>query len=518
MANKNLELFMVKEIIRLKRNGESNKEISKRLSISRTSVIKYVKQMDMLDISYDELIKKTDEELYAIFSYQKCSDKEERYNRLQNHFPYFDKEIKRVGVSRWTLWCEYKSKNPDCYSYSQFCYHYQQWCNHKQAYMHIDHKAGDKLFVDYAGKKLSIVDKATGEIKELEVFLATLGASQMTYVEASENQRIGNFIKSVENALWYFGGVPRAVVPDNLKSAVTKSNKYEPTLNDRFADFSSHYDTSILPARSRKPKDKSLVEGAVRIVYHRIYSAIRNDIFYSKQELNNKLTNLMIDYNNMLFQGKDYSRKDLFTEIEYEALQPLPTEKYEYKQYKLATVQKNCHVYMGEDKNYYSVPFKYIGKKVKIIYTSETVEIYYNYKRIALHRRIFKKYTYTTIKDHLPSHHKFVSEWSSEKFIKWASDIGEETKEFIEKVLRLKKHPEQAYKSCLGILTLERKVGKERLNKACSRALYYQAYNYKIIKNILERGLEDESITEHQQRLEIPSHENIRGKDYYHYD
>lgn len=170
---------------------------------------------------------------------------------------------------------------------------------------------------------------------------------------------------------------------------------------------------------------------------------------------------------------------------------------------------------MGEDKNYYSVPYKYIGKKVKIIYTSETVEIYYNYKRIALHKRILKKYIYTTIKDHLPSHHKFVSEWSSKKFIKWVSDIGEETKEFIEKVFQLKKHPEQAYKSCLGILTLERKVGKERLNKACSRALYYHAYNYKIIKNILERGLEDESITEHQQRLGIPSHENIRGKDYY---
>ena len=250
--------------------------------------------------------------------------------------------------------------------------------------MPTNHKAGEKLFIDYAGKKLHIIDRETGEIKPVEVFVATLGASQYTYVEASFSQKIPDFISSVKNSLHYFGGVPRCIIPDNLKSAVTKSNKYEPHVNEQFACFASHYNTSIMPSRALKQKDKSLVEGAVKITYTRIYAALRDKEFYSIQELNLEIKKLLLTYNQTPFQKKKHSRSELFLEIEKDALMALPLEKYELRDYKIATVQKNCHVYYASDKNYYSVPHAYIGKKVKMILTQSVVEVYHNQSRIAL--------------------------------------------------------------------------------------------------------------------------------------
>lgn len=270
MANASVKINMIKEIIRLKERGISHKQIREILSLSRTTIIKYVRRIEASGLSYAELLSMEDNALHDLFHTEECKDKVQRYAIAEKLFAGYEKELARTGVTKWLLWAEYKNKYPDGYSYSQFCYHYQKWCDYQDSYLHIEHKAGDKMFVDYAGKKLHITDKETGEINEVEVFVGILGASQMTYVEASRDQSLDSFITSVENAFWYFKGVPRAVVPDNLKSAVTRSNKYEPTLNERFVDFSGHYNTSILPTRSYKPKDKSLVEGAVRIVYHRI--------------------------------------------------------------------------------------------------------------------------------------------------------------------------------------------------------------------------------------------------------
>ncbi len=514
MANKSISIIMIKEIIRLKLSGCSNKRISKILSTSRTTVIKYLKQIEYSGLNLKELYQLSNEQLYDLFTVEKTKDDTERYSDLEAFFPYMDKELKRIGVTRWNLWAEYHHKHPGGYSYSQFCHHYHQWTLHKQAYLNIEHKAGDKVFVDYAGQKLQIVDKQTGEIKQLEVFVATLGCSQFTYVEASESQKLENFISSVENAFWYFGGVPNAVVPDNLKSAVTKSNKYEPSINERFAEFASHYNTTILPARSLKPKDKALVEGAIRIAYQRIYATLRNRIFYSIGELNRAIKELLDYYNSVLFKGKDHSRKDLFNELDYPALKPLPTSRFELKTYKQATVQKNCHVYLNQDKNYYSVPYQYIGKKVKLVYSKSTVEVYHQYKRISLHKRSFKKYNYSTQKEHLPSHHRFIMEWNPERFLCWAEGIGQSTKQLIQEILDRKSHPEQGYKSCLGVLSMAKKVGKERLNNACKRALYYKAHTYQSVRNILEQNLDKEPI-EKEIQIQIPYHENIRGKHYY---
>lgn len=518
MANKSIGSIMIREIIRMKDNGLSNSQISKSLGKSRTTIVKYLGVIETSGFCPKELLKLKAEALSELF--EVCNDlnpanREQIHKDLYSFFPYVEKELKRVGVTRHILWGEYKIKHPEGIMYSQFCEHFNKWCQKSEGYMPTTHKAGEKLFIDYAGKKLHIIDRETGEIKPVEVFVATLGASQYTYVEASFSQQIPDFIGSVQNCLHYLGGVPACIIPDNLKSAVTKSNKYEPHVNEQFACFASHYNTSIMPTRALKPKDKSLVEGAVNITYTRIHAALRNKEFYSIAELNLAINDLLLIYNQTPFQKKKHSRTGLFLEIEKDSLKPLPLEKYELRDYKVATVQKNCHVFYSSDKNYYSVPNAYIGKKVKMILTQSVVEIYHNQSRIALHGRSRKHYVYTTLKDHMPVRHTYNTDWSPEYFIAWATKIGTSVKESIEKILQRKQYPEQNYKSCVGILNLAAKTGKERLDNACKRALSYDAVGYNQIKNILERGLDKEEQQPDLFNAVIVHHDNIRGADYY---
>jgi transposase len=380
--------------------------------------------------------------------------------------------------------------------------------------MRMEHKAGDKLYVDFAGQKLTIVDKQTGEIQEVEIFVAILGASQLTYVEAVMSQQKEDFIGACESALHFYGGVPLAIVPDNLKSAVTKSSKYEPTLNESFADFAQHYGTIILPARAYKPRDKALVENAVRIVYTRIYAKLRNNVYFTLEEINLAILSALEEHNKAHLRGRNYSRIQQFEEIERSTLLPLPALRYELKKHLFATVMKNGHVALSADKHYYSVPYRFIGKKVKVMFSRTMVEIYYSYERIAEHKRIKSPYNYTTDQEHLASAHRFVSEWTPEYFLSWADKIHEDVKLYVLKILDRKQHPEQAYKSCVGILSFSKKVGNERLIKACQRALGYGLYNYKTIQQILEMGLDKFDEPENEQ-LEMPLHDNIRGKEYY---
>jgi transposase len=412
------------------------------------------------------------------------------------------------------LWEEYRKTHPDGYGLSQFKNYFAGWKAQVNPSMRIEHKAGDKMYVDFAGDKLSIVDKQTGEIQQVEVFVAILGASQLTYVEAVMTQQKEDFIAACEGALHYYGGVPAAIVPDNLKSAVIKSSKYEPVLNETFADFADHYGTTILPARAHRPKDKALVENAVRIVYTRIYAKLRTAQHFTLDELNKAILIALEEHNQAMLSGRNYSRRQQFEEVERPALAPLPPLRYELKKQLFATVMKNGHVSLSADKHYYSVPYRYIGKKVKLMYSRSTVEIYYNYERIAIHKRTKSAYNYTTEKDHMASAHKFVSEWTPERFLSWASGIHEDVHLYILKILNRKQHPEQAYKSCVGILSFAKNVGHERLIKACQRALGYGIYNYKTIQTILEKNL-DKCEAEEGNQIEMPLHENIRGEEYY---
>jgi len=514
MARKRINVKKIREIIRFKKtNGMSDRKIARALSISRPVVAQYVKEFNATGLTYEEIREMPDSQFLALFEKQRnkrCS----KYEDISELFPYFVTELKKTGVTLMILWKEYQRQHPDGYSYSQFCYHFQLWRNASKVTMHIKHKAGDKMFVDYAGDKLVIVDGKTGKERPVEVFVAILGASQLTYAEASLSQKSEDWIRSNERAFIYCGGVTQAIVPDNLKSGVTQSNRYEPGINFMFDDFAAHYQTVILPARVRRPKDKALVENAVALVYQRIYAPLRNRTFHSLAELNEAISDLLDQHNQIPFQRLKTSRRQLFEKIEKPVLKPLPKERYAIKQSKELTVQFNYHIELREDRHHYSVPWQLKGKRVRVVYDDRTVAIYYDNVRIIQHRRDRNPNRYTTLHIHMPSHHRFYAQWSPERFTRWAKSIGDDVAEVIQVVLKSRKHPEQAFKTCMGILNLVKEHGPERLNKACARALGIGLYSYKRIKNILDRGLEEQPLTESKE-LSVASHENIRGSQYY---
>jgi transposase len=514
MANKLADMSKVRKVITLHHQGNSKVFISKYLSLSRNTVKKYIALYQLLNLGIEDINQKSDTELEELFSSNKTQNPSPKLQAVYAFFPYMERELKKTGVTKQFMWEEYYKKHPDGLKSSQFCEHYLRWSKKVNPVMHMNHKAGDKLFVDYAGKMLQLVDKNTGEITEVQFFVAILGASQYTYAEASLSQKKEDFITSIENALHFYKGVPAAIVPDNLKSAVTKSNRYEPTLNETFLDFAEHYGTTILPARVYKPRDKSLVEGAVRILYQRIYTALRGKTFHSLKDLNNAIWEALEVHNNKKLTGRPASRLQLFKEIEQQTLSPLPVQRYEIKELAFATVMQNGHVLLSKDKHYYSVPYQYIRKKVKIMYTSGKVEIYYKYNRIALHPRSKTTYNYTTVKEHLASTHQFITDWTPQRFINWAASIDENVKLFITQLLEKKQHPEQSYKSCMGVLSYAKKVGNQRLSNACKRALDHNIYNYKIIQKILENAY-DMLKDEPDGNAELPKHHNIRGEKYY---
>lgn len=516
MARRRVKVKKIRDIIRLSETcGMSQRQIARALKISRPVVAQYLSDFSTSGLSYEETKNIADSQLLSLFEKQK-SKKSSKYEELLKQFPYLVKELRKKGVTLRHLWEEYCMDHPDTYQYSRFCYHFQVWRNASQVTMHIDHKAGDKMFVDYAGTKLAIVDSKTGKEVPVFVFVAILGASQLTYVEASPSQKSEDWIRSNERALWYFGGVPEAIVPDNLKSGVSISNRYEPGINSVFNDFAEHYQTVILPARVCCPKDKALVENAVKLIYQRIYAPLRNMSFYSLLELNEAILDLLEGHNNTPFQRLKISRRGLFEDMERSSLKVLPVERYALKQFRELKVQFNYHVELREDRHYYSVLWHLKGKRVRVIYDDRNVAIYYDNIRVVQHKRDRTLNGYTTLPTHMPPHHRYYAKWSPERFIKWAESIGEDAAKVIRKVLESRKHPEQAFKVCMGILNLAKGYDPLRLNKACRRALSFNLYSYKRIKNILDQGLEEESppelgLAEHK----IPVHENIRGNQYY---
>ena len=516
MAAKPIDMSKLRQVLRLYSKGKSKVFISNYIPLSRNTVKKYIKHFNELKTTFEELDKHSDLELEQRFIKDKQIELSPKLKSLYGFFPYAEKELKKTGVTKMLLWEEYKQKYSDGVQSTQFCEHYNRWSKRINAkpVMHLVHKAGDKMFVDYAGKTLQIIEKESGEIIEVQFFVAILAASQLTYAEASMSQKKEDFICSVENSMHFFKGVPQAIVPDNLKSAVTKSNRYEPTLNETFLSFSEHYATAVLPARAYRPRDKALVEGAVKILYTRIYSMLRNQTFFNLESLNQAIWQGLEKHNSANFTGKTYSRKALFEEIESDKLSALPQERYEIKQQAIVTVMQNGHVLLSQDKHYYSVPYQYIRKKVKLLYTSKTVEIYHKYNRIAVHVRIKSPYNYTTIKEHMASTHQFMTEWTPQRFISWGASIDRDVKTLIVNILEKKQHPEQSYKSCMGVLSLAKKVGEERLKNACTIALQYGIYNYKIVQSILDKGL-DKMQDDGNENEVLPKHDNIRGKDNY---
>jgi transposase len=514
MANQTIPMAKIRQILRYYSQGKSKLQIAEQTGVSRNTLKKYIHRFHQEALTLEQIESLSDHELDILFGQAPVTHIDKRYEDLLKILPLLEKEMKRKGMTLQRVLEQYIQQYPDGYLKSQFHYHYSEYTKRPEPVMRIQHKAGDKIYIDFAGDKLSIVDQDTGEVKEVEVFIAILGCSQLTYVEAVGSQKKEDLIKACENALHYIGGVPLAVVPDNLKSAVTKSSRYEPVINEAFAGFAEHYSMTVLPARAYKPRDKALVEGMVKIVYRRIYTALSQQIHHSLESLNHSIWIALEQLNNAPFKGKDYSRRQQFEDIEKSYLQALPLLRYENRQQSVVTVMKNGHVCLGADKHYYSVPYSYIGKKVKLLFNTLDVEIYSRYECIASHLRDLRKYQYTTVTEHLASAHRYITDWTPEHFIEQANVIHADVALYISKVLEHKNHPEQAYKSCSGILNLARKAGKERLINACRRAQHYGIYNYPIIMEILDRKM-DLIKEEENSQGSMPEHDNIRGENYY---
>jgi transposase len=514
MANNPILMSKLRQVLKLHCQGQNKLQISITTGLSRNTVKKYIRLFTQFKTTWEEIALQSDKELDERFCIEPELVVDARLAPLHEFLNAQEKRLRQRGVTLLRLWEAYQVQYPEGFKITAFYRHYNLWKKRVHPSMHMAHKAGDKIFVDYTGEKLQVLDPDSGEIKMMEVFVAILGASQLTFVEAVESQRVEDFIFCCENALHYFGGASNAIVPDNLKSAVTKSNRYEPKLNENFEAFADYYGMAVLPARAYKPKDKALVEGAVKIAYMRIFASLPPDLPTSLEELNNRIRVLLDAHNRTAFKGRNYSRQEQFEEMERATLHPLPEKRFELRSSSVATVMKNGHVCLGADKHYYSVPYGYISKKVRVLYSKSTVEIFYKYESIAVHQRVRSAHNYTTDPSHMATQHQVLAEWNPDYFLNQARSIGKEVEYYIAQVLNKKPHPEQAYKSCQGILSFAKRVGHQRLIKACQRAHAYGLYHYRAIEDILNRGM-DLFDLEEECPLPMPEHENIRGKDYY---
>lgn len=514
MANHTIIMNKIRIIIRMHSEGRSKSFISHQSGVARNTVKKYLQRIESLRLRYDEVQKLSDKDLEQLVTSDKI-EPSTRFRELEAYLPIADKALKRRGMTRTRLWRKYKEQHIDGFGFSQFCLYLSRFQNSSTAVMRMTHKAGDKMFVDYAGEKLSYVNVQTGQVHEVEVFAAILGASQLVYVEATHTQQKQDFIGSCERAMHYFGGVPQAIVPDNLKSAITKANRYEPTLNETFADFSEHYQTAILAARARAPQDKAHVENIVRILYRNIYVEMDEKVFTSIDEINRLLAKHLEVLNNTPMYKRPYSRRQQFEEIERHELKALPALRYEFKLQSVLTVSKNGHIFLGKDKHYYSVPYTLIGEKVKVLFCPSKVDIYHKLALVATHARSSRPYDYTTDAEHLASTHRYVEQWSIDKFIAEGAKISPAVALYVEHLIKSRQHPEQGYKACMGLFALARKVGHERFILACQRATEFNSYSYRTVMNILERGMENQTLYDDVDDTCLPEHENIRGQEYY---
>ncbi len=413
------------------------------------------------------------------------------------------------------MWEEYKREYPGGYQYSQFCYYLQLYDRSQQATFIRDHEPGDKIYVDFTGDKLHYVDRNSGEIISCEAFVATLGYSNYTAVVAAHSQKIEEVVAAFGSVLEYIGGSPRAVVPDNLKSAVHQAHRYEPRINEVFLDMANHYGMAVIPARPGKPKDKAKVERAVAISYQRIFAPLRKQTFYSVQELNTALLEQSTLLNQRMMQQYQCSREVLLERDERPALKALPNERYQIKQHLILTVQQNGHVFLSKSKRYFSAPYRYIGLKVHVIITPSLVRIYHQGDCVATHAAD-KPGKYHTISEHMPSHHRAVLAGMNETVLKErAASIGPPVLAVIDMVLKRSIHPEQAYKSCQGILSLAKKTSKEILIESCAIALEYQVCTYRNIERLAQGQYANRESLWPTKHAPIPDHPNIRGASHF---
>lgn len=513
MATKRLSMRNVKEILRqkwvLKR---SHREIACSVGVGAGSVGDTVGRAKKVQLGTWELVEPLLEgELEQRLHGPKTRH---RAGRPAPDPAALDVELRRKGVTLQLLHLEYLEQHPDGYRYTQFCQVYNDWKKRQGPTMRQVHRAGEKLFVDYSGTKPSIVDPDTGEVKEVELFVATLGASSYTFAEATLTQSSRDWIRSHEHAFAYFGGVTEVTVPDQLKSGVTTACRYEPGVQRTYAELLCHYGSVPLPARQRKPRDKAKVEVAVQVAQRWILARLRNQVFFSLAELNHRIRELLADLNNRKMRAYGASRLELFERLDKPALKPLPDSHFVYGEWHFKKPGIDYHV--DAEGHFYSVPYVLAGEVLDVRVCASTVEVWLRGRRVASHRRDDRKGRHTTDPAHMPAAHRKHAEWSPSRLIRWATKIGPETAALVALIMRDRPHPEQGYRSCLGIMRLEKKYGSERLEAACERAVAVGARSYRHVAAILEHGIDrlpKENTTPHNSNN--ISHENIRGPAYY---
>ena len=510
----------IREVLRLHHEcGLSKRQIAPIVGIGTTTVFDYLARAGQAGLSWPLPAGLGDEELERLLFPSAARQSAEP--PVQPDWPSIHRERRRKGVTLRLLWEEYRATAPQGYGYSQFCELYRRWTGRLSPSMRQQHIAGERLFVDFAGQTVEVIDPLSGEITDAQIFIAALGASSYTYAQAVASQSLPDWICGHVEAFAYFGGVPAQLVCDNLKAGVSKPCRWEPGLNPTYREMAEHYQTAIVPARVRKPRDKAKVEVAVQVVERWILARLRDRQFFSLAELNQAIAELLEDLNSRVMwirriraKPSGESRRELFERLDKPALLALPETPYEYAEWRIARVGIDYHVEV--QKHFYSVPYRLLRQRVEVRIAAQTVEIFHKGKRVALHRRERRPNRHTTIAEHMPSRHRRFADWTHERVLREAEATGPNCQALVEIIFRERKHPEQGFRSCVGILRLAKTFGPERLEAACERALEIGGRSYSSINSILKNRLDRRAKPEPAAEQAPTSHGNIRGPDYYH--
>jgi transposase len=504
----------IKEVLRLKFGlGFANRQIARSCSINHSTVADYLNRASAAGLGQWPLPDDLDEVEMEKRLFPVAAPRPDQPRAAPN-WPAIHEELQvDKHVTLQLVWQEYKQSHPDGYQYSRFCWLYQQWAGKLDLVLRQEHRAGEKLFVDYAGDTVPIVDSKTGEVQKVSIFVAVLGASNYTYAEATWNQELASWIGAHGRALEFLGGAPALLIPDNCKTAVRHPSRYEPDLNPTYAEMAAHYGMAVIPARVRKPKDKAKVEAGVLLVERWIVAALRKRTFFSLASLNEAIAQLLDQLNHRNFRKLEGNRAERFAKIDRPALRPLPEAAYTFAEWKKARVNIDYHIEI--QRHYYSVPYSLLHREVDVRYTAMTIEIFHRGQRVASHVRNSRIGGHTTANAHRPKSHQRYLEWTPERLVHWASTIGPSTACLVDTILQSRTHPEPGYRSCLGILRLGKTYDSDRLEAASARAIKLHACSYQSVKSILNTGLDRQS--EPQPQLERPpiQHPNIRGTDYF---
>ena len=510
MAKARVSMRKIREVLRLRAAGQSQHKIARSVGIGQSTVGEYLTRARRAGVSWPSSLDDAALERALYPPKPALAD----VARGIPDWAAVHRDLKRKHVTLFLLWEEYKSAHPEGFQYSWFCQHYRRFAGKVDLVMRQSHRAGEALFVDYAGQTVPVVDRTSGEVRQAEVFVAVLGASNYTFAEATWTQSLPDWIGSHQRAFRFLDGVPEMLVPDNLKSGVTKAHRYEPDLNPTYAEMAAHYGVAVVPTRVASPRDKAKVEVGVQVVERWILARLRNQTFFSLADVNRAIAELLPLLNDRPFKKLPGSRRELYEQLDRPALTPLPAQRYEFAAWKKVRVSIDYHVEI--ERHYYSVPYQLVKQQLDARITAHTVELLHRGKRVASHPRSHRQAAHTTITEHMPRPHREYAEWTPRRLVQWATTTGPATAQLVSTILASRRHPQQGFRSCLGILRLGKTYTEARLEAAARRALRIGAHSYKSVESILKHKLDQQPLPEREQTTLSIDHDNLRDPDYFH--